>query len=167
MRVFLKIVSLAAVMFLLAGQAVGEEWYVRVIARDDSAAAQREKMRTAAAVLRAVPGNAGEMPFRLARIFAAARGESDCRCSVRLWSPDEKTPLRPTCYIVIGQGGGHNWWGVLFPDSLRLLGEVETGDGVRFTFPLLSRAFRCLFGVQPCLQGGEVVDQPGADVRGR
>lgn len=152
MHVFLRFSAALAVAFvLLSGAASGEEWYIRVIARDDSVAARQEKLRTAAAALRAMPRNAGEMPSALPRIFAAAHGESDCRCSVRLWSPDEKKPLRPTCYIVIGQGGGHNWWGILFPDSLRLLAEEEPGEEARFTFPLLSQTLRCLFGIQPCL----------------
>lgn len=167
MRVFIRAAALTAVMLLLASSAAGEEWYIRVIARDDTAAARQEKMRTAAAALRAMPRDAEAMPLCLPRVFAAAREESDCRCCVRLWSPDEKMPPRPTCYIVIGQGGGHNWWGVLFPDSLRLLGSENAEGDVRLTFPLFFRALERLFGFQPRLQGGEVVHEPGADIHSR
>lgn len=168
MRVFLiRITALAAALMLLAGSAVCEEWYIRVIARDDSEAARREKMRTALAALRAMPEKPEELSACLPLVFAAAERESDCRCDVRFWSPDAETPPRPTCYIVIGPGGGHNWWGVLFPDSLRLMGQGENGAGVRFAFPLLSRAMRLLFGVEPCLQGGQMRHEAGADVHGR
>lgn len=164
---FVRFTALAAALFLFAGSAACEEWYICVIARDDSEAARREKMRTALAALRAMPEDPADLPACLPGVFAAAKRESDCRCGVRLWAPDAETPPKPTCYIVIGPGGGHNWWGVPFPDSLLLTGQGEDGGKVRFSFPLLSRAMRLLFGVEPCLQGGQMRHEAGADIHGR
>ena len=56
-------------------------------------------------------------------IFRAGQKKWDiapCRVEIKDWSPDTKKPLASTVYITIGEGRGHNCWGVLYADSLRM-----------------------------------------------
>ncbi len=113
-------------------------WYLRVIARNDGAQAQAEKMRVRSAVLAACAGEKGPSPAAFARMEAAAAALAPCRVEKLFWSPGGDAPPRPTVYITLGEGAGHNWWGVLWQDSLKIAqaeeGE-ETGQ-VEFLWPL-------------------------------
>ena len=138
------------VLLLLLGtaKASGEEtWYFRVIGRDDTAAGQEEKLRVRDAVLGACPQEAGELPRSLDKIRAAAEVIAPCAVSFRLWSPDKKTPRQPTLYVTVGEGRGHNCWGVLYQDSL-LMAQVsdmpEEDQSVRFVWPVWEWFLRLL-----------------------
>ena len=105
-------------LLLLPGQAKAER-YMRVVARDDSPAAQREKMmvRNLALVL-------GPEALRDMR--------RDVKVEQKRWQPDEKTPPAQTVYITIGPGMGRNWWGVLYPESAAW--AASEGTGLLFPF---------------------------------
>ena len=133
----------AALLFCAAARGRAEEkWYMRVIARDDGAAAQAEKLRVRDAALSALPGRAEEIPARLFEIERAAKRIAPCAVEIRLWTPDEKTPPAPTVYITVGSGRGRNWWGVLYEDALSwaALDEAEArGEEPVFVWPLWQR----------------------------
>ena len=114
------------------------EMYIRIIARDDSLSAQQEKNLIRNEILPLLPENARDLPQALQEI----ERNFDCRAEIRPWAPAGR-PLRPTVYITLGEGQGHNWWGILFPDSLRLakMGETEAGE-IIFRYPI----FTFLFG---------------------
>ncbi len=135
-------------LLLGTAKASGEEtWYFRVIGRDDTAAGQGEKLRVREAVLSACPRQAEELLISLDRIRAAAAEIAPCGVSVRLWSPDKKTPPQPTLYVTVGEGRGHNCWGVLYQDSL-LMAKVsdvpEEGETIRFVWPVWEWFLRLL-----------------------
>ena len=114
------------------------EMYIRIIARDDSLAAQLEKMQFRDEILPLLPGNMADLPSSLAKI----RQAYDCGVSIRSWAPEGK-PLRPTVYITLGEGQGRNWWGILFPDSLQLAKiEENATEEIIFRYPI----FTFLFG---------------------
>ena len=144
---FLALV-LAAMLFLLPLCAGAEEtWYLRVVARDDSPAAQAEKLRVRDAVLAMCPCDAADLPSYLPAISAAAGKMAPCQTEIRLWTPDEKTLAAPTVYITIGAAEGKNWWGVLYEDSLLLAqADEQPQEGVVFLWPWLAWLRNFLFG---------------------
>ncbi len=117
-------------LFLLfALPAQGEEMrYMRVVARDDSPAAQREKLMVRGAALLCYPNC-----VQLENMF------SDCRVERKIWKPNNETAPAETVYITIGQGQGRNWWGILYPDSVSWVSGEGEGDAVEITFPFLQR----------------------------
>lgn len=137
--------ALTAMLFLMPLCGGAEEtWYLRVVARDDTPAAQAEKLRVRDAVWAVCPSNASTLPSCLSALSIAAREITPC-CQVELksWTPDEKTPAAPTVYITIGAAEGKNWWGILYEDSLLLArAEEQPGEqpnaGVVFLWPWLA-----------------------------
>lgn len=111
----------------LSGAAGEEIRYMRVVARDDSPSAQREKMLVRDAAIACWPDTE-----KLEAFFP------DCRVSERIWQPDKNTAPAKTVYITIGQGQGRNWWGVLYPGSACWAGGGRAGEEVQITFPVLS-----------------------------
>lgn len=113
------------VLMFCCTAAAGEEWeYMRVVANSDSQYDQREKMlvRNAALLL---------YPDRLAWLEVLF---PDCRVERKIWQPDQKTAPARTVYITIGQGHGQNWWGVLFPESVRFACRGEGQVLIQFPF---------------------------------
>ena len=126
-----------------------ERWYMRVIARNDSRQAQEEKLRVRDAVWAACPQDAEALPDALSTIEKTAESIAPCRVEIREWSPSSALPVAPTLYITIGEGEGHNCWGVLYADSL-LLAQAEEipdePDKVEFVWPVW-RWLLSLFGL--------------------
>lgn len=118
------------------------EMYIRILARDDSFSAQMEKIRLRDALTPLLSENSRAMPGMLAE----AGEKYGFRAEMRRWAPAGKG-LKPTVQIRLGEGKGHNWWGVLFPDSLRLAqtGENETGE-ITFHYPIFTFLFGWLWG---------------------
>ena len=116
-------------------------WYLRIIARDDSPAAQEEKLALRDHLLPLFPDRAKELPRELPGIVQAALRFTACRVEIKAWAPHKKTPPAPTVYITIGEGGGHNWWGILYRDAHRLLPssglQAQPGEPVHFSWPFL------------------------------
>lgn len=113
------------VLMFCCTAAAGEEWeYMRVVANSDSQYDQREKMlvRNAALLL---------YPDRLAWLEVLF---PNCRVERKIWQPDQKTAPAWTVYITIGQGHGQNWWGVLFPESVRFACRGEGQVLIQFPF---------------------------------
>lgn len=109
-----------------------EKMYMRVVARDDSPAAQMEKYIVRDAALFLGPEHAA----------ALGKWYPSCRVERKIWQPDEKTPPAETVYITIGPGEGRNWWGVLYPDSVAW--AASEGTGILFPFLYwLSGLFIC------------------------
>lgn len=106
----------------------GELLYMRVVARDDSPPAQREKIRVRNRAFRLGPGRVKE----LESLFPG------CRVERKTWQPDTKTPPAQTVYITLGPGEGKNWWGVLYGDSVWWAATERMGEDVNITFPFLS-----------------------------
>ena len=74
----------------------------------------------------------------LPEIKMAAESIAPCRIEIKCWSPEKKLPAL-TLYITIGEGRGHNCWGVLYADSLRMAQAEEIPeepDKVEFVWPL-------------------------------
>lgn len=117
---------------LLAGNALGEEknLYMRVVARDDTTAGQREKMLVRNWALLCWP-----------EMENVEKAFPDCEVTYRFWQPDKNTAPAGTVYITIGQGQGQNWWGVLYPDSIHWAGG-EKGEEVHIAFPFFSRLWQ-------------------------
>ncbi len=139
MRRFFCILLLGAAV-LLPVQARGEA-YIRILAQDDSLAAQREKILFRDVLLSRCAGE--EALFAaLAEMEAAGLLEWE----IRPWAPAGH-PLRPAVYIALGEGRGRNWWGVLFPDALKMaqLGEAG-GEGVTLCYPIFTFLFGWLWG---------------------
>ena len=114
---------------LLTGWPVSSPaWYMRVIGRDDSPAAQAEKLRVRDAALSACPDNALGLPFALPAIRREAENAAPCDVTLRLWAPAGEEKARPTLYITVGAGQGHNWWGVLYDGALRMAQAEETEE---------------------------------------
>ena len=107
-------------LLLLPGQAKAER-YMRVVARDDSPAAQREKMMVRNLALVLGPETLRDM-------------RRDVKVEQKRWQPDEKTPPAQTVYITIGQGTGRNWWGVLYGDAVYWAAEGEGEITLSFPF---------------------------------
>ncbi len=120
-------------------QRVHAAWYYRVIARDDSLEAQVEKIRVRNAALSACPGQAEELSSALPEIKKAAESIAPCRVEIRNWRPAKQTFIAPALYITIGEGRGHNCWGVLYTDSLQMAkaGNIpEEPERVEFVWPI-------------------------------
>lgn len=132
-RFFILFLLLIGLPFAARG-----EMYIRIIARDDSLSAQQEKILIRNEILPLLPENARDLPQALQEI----ERNFGCRAKIRPWAPLGR-PLRQTVYITLGEGKGYNWWGILFPDSLRLakMGGHETGE-ITFRYPI----FTFLFG---------------------
>ena len=132
-RFFIFLLLLVCMPFSARG-----EMYIRIIARDDSWAAQMEKFQFRDEILPLLPENPRELPRKIREI----QQNYACRIEIQPWAPAGKV-LCPAVCITLGEGRGHNWWGVLFPESLRLakMGENETGE-IIFRYPI----FTFLFG---------------------
>lgn len=143
---FIFAAVLCLLLLSLPGKAGAEgRWYLRVIARDNSPAAQAEKLRLRDAALSACPPDAGGLAHALPALAAAAAAIAPCRVEIRRWSPDEKIPAAPTVYITIGAGNGRNWWGLLYEDALIMARAGDTPDAeplpegeIEFVWPFLT-----------------------------
>ncbi len=92
--------------------------YLRVVARDDSPEAQAEKLRLRDAVRAACPARCADPQALLPLIQSIAAPFAPCRVDLRPWTPGGGVPPAPTVYILLGEGAGHNWWGILYPNAL-------------------------------------------------
>ena len=122
-----------------AGARTEECWYLRVIARNDTPEAQEEKLCVLDAVLDACPLTENELFFALPDIKKAAESAAPCRVEIKRWSPEESVPPALTLYITVGEGRGHNFWGVLYADSLLMAkaGDIpEEPERVEFVWPV-------------------------------
>ena len=116
-----------------------ERWYLRVVARNDTPEAQEEKLRVRDAVLDACPPTENELFSALPDIKKAAESAAPCRVEIKRWSPEESVPPALTLYITVGEGRGHNFWGVLYADSMLMAkaGDIpEEPERVEFVWPL-------------------------------
>lgn len=151
MRRFIGFAAMMIILSCLTPSVRGEgTWYLRIIGRDDTPAAQEEKMRVRQAVWAQCPQDAGNIKNALPAIQRAAEAVSPCRVEIRSWSPDGENPAAPTVYITLGEGKGHNWWGVLYEDALlwARADEGEEKDGeVVFLWPIWAWLCR-LLGIQ-------------------
>ena len=139
------IVFLSFCLFSPQGRAE-DTWYLRVIARDDSTAAQAEKLRVRDAVLFLCPERAQDLAAALPDIHAAVQAIAPCAMEIRSWTPDAaRVPAAPTLYVTVGAGQGHNWWGLLYEDSL-LMAQAEADDTEEITFvwPIVTWFLRLL-----------------------
>lgn len=129
-----RFLLLLAMCFLLPGVSQGQEAvYMRVVARNDSPAAQAEKrlVRNAALLL-------GE-----SRVCLLEKLVPQCKVEYRQWQPEKKLPAGRTVYITLGPGAGRNWWGVLCPDAVSWTQEAgRTG----WSFPILEWLCRLFTG---------------------
>ena len=130
---------LALLLWSAAAHGLGEGgWYYRVVARNDTPQAQAEKLLAREKILAACPCREGDLLRALPAIQRAAEAFSPCQTALRLWAP-EGLPPRPTLEITLGEGRGHNCWGVLYADSLLLAraeGAPNPGEPVEFVWPL-------------------------------
>lgn len=122
----------------VAGRAAGEEKYMRVVARNDGIFAQTEKI-----VVRNIALLLGEKRAELLEKIWP-----DCRVEEKRWQPDKKTPPAQTVYITLGQGAGHNWWGVLCGDAVSWTSEPMEGERVMITFPFFRWLLQLFTGRQ-------------------
>ena len=140
---------LAVLLLGSAAPAQAEETvYIRVVGRDDTDAGQAEKLRVRDAVLSCWSASSGALPDALPRIARAAGLAAPCRVELRPWRPALCWPVRLTLYITVGEGRGHNWWGLLYGGSLAMARAEDPGetDGpVEFVWPVWSW-LRALFG---------------------
>ena len=109
------------------------EWYIRVVGGADSPAAQAEKLRVRDAVLSLCPVSPEGLPEALSDIRKAVEAICPGEVTLRPWAP-AGAPARPTLYITLGEGQGHNWWGVLYPDALQMAAEAEETEGEEIVF---------------------------------
>ena len=142
-------VALAALLLGLGAARAEGRVYLRVVARDDSPAAQAEKLRVRDRVLSVCPDRMDSPGALLALARDAACSLAPCQVDWRWWSPGEGTPAAPTVHIVIGPGRGRNWWGVLYRDALgwaRAGEENGGGETVFFLWPVWDWLCRLLGG---------------------
>ena len=126
-------------MSAAAGAKAETQWYLRVIARDDTSEAQAEKLRVRDAVIAACPEEEMLLPASFDVIKKAAESAAPCRVEIKEWSPDESALPALTLYITVGEGRGHNVWGVLYADSLLMAkaGDIpEDPERVEFVWPI-------------------------------
>ena len=136
-----KIISGAAaiVLFLAVIPSARAEWYYRVIGQDDTAAGQTEKIRVREAALSACPPLEEDLFSALPEIKKAAESVALCRVEIKCWSPGNDLPFAQTLYITVGEGRGHNCWGILYADSLRMAQAEEIPEEpekVEFVWPI-------------------------------
>lgn len=130
-------------IFMISASAMGEEeWYIRVVSRDASEAAQAEKMAVRDAVLMMLPDETEKLEKMLPDIEKAL-GPADCRADIRLWAPDGGEE-RPTLYITIGGGQGPNWWGILYGPEKMMEADGDETDEIRIIWPVIDWILRML-----------------------
>ena len=102
--------------------------YLRVVARNDSEEAQAEKLQVRDAVLAVCPGQCAEPGALLPLIQSVAASFAPCRVDIRPRTPGGGVAPAPTVYILLGEGNGHNWWGILYQNALlwARIGEEAT-----------------------------------------
>ncbi len=144
MRRFLSLL-LCCFLILLGSAGAEDAMYIRVVGADNSPAAQATKLQVRDAVLRLCPDNPDALDAALPALLDAACQIAPCTLAVRDWTPEENMPALPTVYIVVGAGTGHNWWGVLYGDALKMTGEDIGTDEITFVWPLWDW-FLSLFG---------------------
>lgn len=130
---FLCFFLAASFFFLFLPLSAHASWYIRVVAQNDSFPAQIEKIWIRNAVLSICPDQEDALFQSLPQIETIANSIAPCRLEIRRWAPDQKTPPAPTVYITIGSGGGRNWWGVLYEDSL-LMAQADKSEETRILF---------------------------------
>ena len=138
-----------SVVLLCTAQGANSEWYYRVVARDDTAAGKIEKIRVRNAAVKACPPREENLLSALPEIRKAAESVSPCRVEIKTWTPGNHLPPILTLYITIGEGRGHNCWGVLYADSLRMAQAEdipEEPEKVEFVWPVW-RWILSLFGL--------------------
>ena len=113
-----------------AGEEACPAVYLRVVARNDSPEAQAEKRRVRDAVLAACPARCDDPGALLPAVRRAAASIAPCRTDIRPWTPGGGVPSAATVYIVLGEGNGRNWWGVLYKNAL-LWARLEDGAAER------------------------------------
>ena len=143
--VFLILFSYFPAVSVSESSYAGEVYYIRIIARDDSPPAQEEKILLRDALLPLFPEKAEELSAFLPHITAVAQALAPCSVEMRAWSPHQKTPPAPTVYITIGEGGGKNWWGVLYEGAKEMAAGEETAlsdtISIRWCLPELLKNF--------------------------
>ena len=126
-------------LFSVPGKAA-ERWYIRVVAENDTPAAQAEKIRVRDAALAACPPEPGGLWEGLDAVRRAAEKAAPCRVEIRPWAPAAGMLPGPTLYITLGAGEGHNWWGILYEDALLMACPGEETEireeRVEFVWPL-------------------------------
>lgn len=143
--------GLAAFLIFNGGKGGADCWYLRVIGRNDTAAAQEEKLRVRDAVWAVCPDEPAMLTEALPAIRQAAESVASCQIELRFWSPGDGWETQPTLYITVGEGQGHNWWGVLYDGALHMAQAKntekpeDTDDEVEFVWPLWEWLLR-LFG---------------------
>ena len=137
-NLFRLVLGCAVLVTLLMSCARGEALYLRVVGRDDSPAAQMEKLRVRNAALSVLPTE-GIAPWALVPVVRdAVAPVADCRVEARRWSPGRGAPPAPTLLVTVGQGAGHHWWGVLYPDARRWAQvEDDTSDEENDSAPVV------------------------------
>ena len=130
---------LVFLVLAVAAQNAKADMYLRVIGRDDSLEAQVEKLQVWNAVAEACPDQEKSLASALPDIKKAAGSVAPCRVEIKSWSPGHDVPPADTLYITVGQGQGHNCWGVLYADSL-LMAKAEDipeePERVEFVWPI-------------------------------
>jgi len=85
------------------------------------------------AVMAACPGDAALLPAALPRIRAAVLRIAPGTADIRPWAPEGRA-ARPTLYVTLGEGKGHNWWGVLYDGALGMAGAEQEADTEEVVF---------------------------------
>ena len=132
MRIFMSVL----LSLMLSAEGCGP-WYMRVVARDDTAAGQTEKIRVRDGLLPCYSPEEGVLAALPRMKRTAEELAADARVEIRLWAPAGRVPA-PTVYVTLGLGEGRNWWGVLWSRSMTLSGaeEGDDPDRVEWTWPV-------------------------------
>lgn len=91
---------------------------LRVVGASDSAADQARKLCVRDAVLAVF----SKTPYRVASLRRAARAvdpTARVRCGLFRFGGYRS----PAIQITLGQGAGHNWWGILYPAAVGISDE--------------------------------------------
>lgn len=132
-----KRIMIFLALLCLCFPAYGEDTgYCRIVSRDASVEAQREKYRVLGAVLPLLIRDSRPVSDRLTEIEAAADRIAPCDVDIRIWAPPGKAEGK-TLYITIGEGMGPNWWGILYDGGLGLFARDTGEEGVSFTWPVI------------------------------
>lgn len=155
MRFFVRCLSLAlaAVLLLALPTAHAEKdiFYIRVIAHDDTAYCQHQKILARDKLLSLLQAGYSEP----AQLESALKAEGfPATISLRIWTPQGPYAAQPTLYVTLGDGQGHNWWGILCADAQKwdFLQAHKKSDAssdvasnnMQLVFPLLERLFSFL-----------------------